>query len=83
MWRRLLVGWRDKHDLTIAKAPSDNRSIMEQWYELLRDMEAAGAIEITPEDSAYKMTRLANKPNGETQHLPTVPGSPARRGVHR
>ena len=73
--------WRDKHDMRVAKAPPDNGSIMEQWYELLRDMEAAGAIEITPDDPEYKVLGIANKPNGDgTQHLPPVPGS-ARRVV--
>jgi hypothetical protein len=76
--------WRDKHDMTVAKAPPDNRSVMEQWHDLLRDMEAAGAIEITPDDPNYKLLGIANKPNGDgTQHLSTVPGSPARRVVRR
>ena len=57
--------WRDRHDMTVAKAPTDNRTIMEQWYDLLRDMQAAGAIEITPEDPEYKVLGLAHKPNGE------------------
>jgi hypothetical protein len=75
--------WRDKHDMTVAKLPPDNRSIMEQWHELLRDMEAAGAIEITPDDPAYKVLGIANRSNGDgTQHLPAVPGS-ARRVVRR
>ncbi len=50
-------------EISVAKPPPDNRPIMEQWYELLRDMEAAGAIEITPDDPYYAILGIANKPN--------------------
>jgi hypothetical protein len=51
--------------MTVAKAPPDNRSVMEQWHDLLRDMEAAGAIEITPHDPHYQLLGIANKSNGD------------------
>jgi hypothetical protein len=52
-------------EISVAKPPRDNRSIMEQWHELLRDIEAAGAIEITPDDPYYQLLGIANKPNGD------------------
>ena len=70
--------------MTVAKAPPDNRSVMEQWHDLLRDMEAAGAIEITPDDPHCQLLGIANKSNGDgTKQSPTVSGSPARRVVLR
>jgi hypothetical protein len=46
----------------VNKPPSDNRSIQEQWNDLLRDMVESGAIAIIPDDPG-------STPNGAgTQH---------------
>lgn len=73
--------WRDKHDMTVAKAPPDNRSVMEQWHDLLRDMEAAGAIEITPDDPNYKLLGIAT--NLTATGRSTCPPCPDRLRVVR